>query len=271
MNTEELNYCDFRHNDKIAKVLHVAYPEMNWDAIVDIYSKMKNEFDGVSAPEMLVVDRFPFFQESLLEGILNEYRSTEYTIGIDLPVWINPKQNFNNKYVMILGEDPLRSNHFQEQNEKSKIIISSPFGTHSKLRREGYNSLMWKISQRILSTGYGLYYTDINKLWIGKHDTSNSSNKPSRPRKMTLPQVLRNNFDRTLQEEINLMNPIIAIAFGKVAQEALRSIDMQKTQKKCFPHTAARAKSWLPHTNGKPANYDNIIEAVVNGIPTLLK
>lgn len=86
MNTEELNYCDFRHNDKIATILHATYQEINWASIADIYSKMKNEFDGVSAPEMLVVDRFPFFMQSLLEGILNEYRSTEYRIGVDLPV-----------------------------------------------------------------------------------------------------------------------------------------------------------------------------------------
>ena len=78
-----------------------------------------------------------------------------------------------------------------EQNEKSKIIISSPFGTHSKDRREGYNSLMWKIAKKILATGYGLYFTDINKLWIGKHDPSNSS-KTSRPKKLMLPLALRN-------------------------------------------------------------------------------
>ena len=115
MNTEDLNYCDICQNNQVAKVLDVAYPEMNWNSISGVYSKMKNEFDGVSAPEMLIIDRSPFLPETLLEGILNEYKSTAYTIGVDLPVWITPKQGFRNKYVMILGEDPLRSNHFRAE------------------------------------------------------------------------------------------------------------------------------------------------------------
>lgn len=269
MNIKDLDYCNPSWNKKMEKILRFAYPEMKWDSIVEIYLKMKNEFDGVSGPEMLAIDRFPFFSETLLEGIQNEYASQEYTIGIDLPVWISSKENFNDKYVMILGEDPLRSDNFQEQNENGKIIISSPFGTHSEIRRRRYNSLMWKISKRILEVGYGLYFTDINKLWIGKHDKESRSNKKTRTKKLNLPEGIQNQFKVTLLKEIELINPVMSLAFGKVAEGVLSNLTKEKEICfKSFPHTAARAKDWIKYTSDKPAIHDNIVEAVISTIPT---
>ena len=90
-------------------------------------------------------------------------------IGMDLPTWFNIQDN---KHIMIVAQDPLRSSKWY--GECFDAVISSPFGLHSLEHRQNARGgkMMDLLVKRLIANGCGIYLTDANKFFVYDHKTT---------------------------------------------------------------------------------------------------
>jgi uracil-DNA glycosylase len=135
------------------------------------------------------------------------------TIGLDLPTWSNVING--NSTIMFVAQDPLRDkNQYGNCNE---IVISSPFGVHDAIHRNGrHGEVYYNIFSKIIEKGYGVYLTDIRKFYA----------EGSESKYFTKKNLER--YNQILQDEIDIVKPILIVAFGKDAKKSLVKIDHKK-------------------------------------------
>lgn len=160
---------------------------------------------------LLEVDQSLFTSVTCLNSIW------QYTnLGHDLPIWLdrplddtypqNPPDAFdfeNKKRIMIIGQDPLRSNL-----GPGKMFISSVFGLHSMDWRR--NLITTKIFNELLRKECCLYLTDFNKLYVESRTNS--------PKHVS---AFNKQFRSMLYDEINLFKPDLIVTWGVQASMRL--------------------------------------------------
>lgn len=169
------------------------------------------------------------------ESFKEKFHSSDYWVGFDLPLFIKADGNIKN--IMIVAEDPLRSQSDPNLIPfRSQILLSTPFATHLDWCRRALKEY-WDFHSTLLDEGYNVYMTDINKIWIQKDGNS---------KKERLPNDLIINFRRTLQAEIEMINPEVIVTYGRPAELALKSFSLDSKQKVIhFPHPSKTANgSW---------------------------
>lgn len=95
-----------------------------------------------------------------VDQILEPQLKDALNIGIDLPTWFNFKKE--NKKIMVVGMEPLR-----RYDAPGYATISSPFGLHHYHdKKSPSRNLMYKFIRELTEADFGVYITDISKLYF---------------------------------------------------------------------------------------------------------
>lgn len=183
------------------------------------YNDMRSNYDNRYQEWKFTTDSRPFQPEGkdrysqttsvvvpIYKPVFKKTLNNSSAIGIDLPTWYN--MNSPIKKVMFIAQDPLRDIKWYgggkgKEYNCSDIILSSPFGTHdAKHRNSRFGRLYFKIFQDLINTGYGIYLTDINKLYVG------TKTKELNESKLTEECV------KMLHQEIEIIKPDLIVTFG---------------------------------------------------------
>lgn len=178
------------------------------------YNDMRNNYDCINTEWSFTTEhkRFEPLETSTSIAVpiclqhYSEMLKDCSAIGVDLPTWYN--MNSQQKKIMFIAQDPLRSKDYYGGKKGSKyicndIILSSPFGTHDKIYRESrFGKLYFSIFQELISQDYGVYLTDINKFYVGVKSTSFKSSQ------------LKDDFQKMLEKEIEIIKPDLIVTFG---------------------------------------------------------
>lgn len=129
-------------------------------------------------------------------------------IGLDLPTWVNIKTD--NKRIMLIAQDPLRSAKWYEKCYDA--VISSPFGLHDATHRKKGNGgrMANLLISKLVQKGFAVYLTDANKFFIHNRETSK-----------TYSEKRINTYRKILQKELELLKPSICVCLGKRPSEVL--------------------------------------------------
>lgn len=148
-------------------------------------------------------------------------------IGVDLPTWFNMQEN--NKHIMIIAQDPLRS--IKRYGECTDAVLSSPFGQHDSTHRQWPNGgkMMHLLLGELLDKGYGIYLTDANKLFIYDHKTTD---------KFSTNHL--NSYTEIIRQEIDLVKPCTIVCLGRRAERMC--IKMGLIGILPMPHLSGRAR-----------------------------
>lgn len=130
--------------------------------------------------------------------------------------------------MFIVAEDPLRP----ETLPKEDIILATPFGTHIAQFRESKLKMNWQIVKHLLDNGYGVYQTDIFKLWLKQFPNN----------KIKFSKDTYNNFHKSLNKEMDVFQPELIITLGNHAFNAIQKLNLTSRVKVIsFPHSAGTA------------------------------
>lgn len=236
--------------NKVEAVLKIPYRINDYSVIEDQYEIFNNCFGDDSYKDSNL-NREVIEPITSDEKFLHSFRDdVNYVVGIDLPTFITTPNAKGT--IIVLGEDPLRENAMKN-NEPQPIILSTPFGVHLSICRKGKQKIYWEISERILTAGYNIYFTDINKIWMkGKGN----------PSKSKIPNDLKEKYLECLNKEIELFNPLLLITFGNKAKIASQQTKIDLEKKLSLPHPAARKNTWEKLIN-KSATNQNIVDYLI--------
>ncbi len=225
-------FCEFTPKEKneLIKIFQAAFKVTDTDEIFNIYNAFRDNFYGTSNPQRIEgIDRKIMFPKTDQKEILEKFFDSNYQIGIDLPVFIKPIIN-SEKSILIIAEDPLRDANTQYPD----IIVSTPFGTHLECLREKKLKHYWGITKALLDMGYNIYITDIKKVWI----------KNQYQKKVAVKGDFLQNFNRSLELELALIDPELIITYGNEAYKSLLELNIFKKQKHVhFPHPTGTANA----------------------------
>jgi hypothetical protein len=140
--------------------------------------------------------------------------------------------NENKPTVAVIAQDPKQGQDYE------KLVIGTPFGLHHKGSREKLKltKLYFDMLQDLLDLGYRVYLTDIWKMWVCN---------PENPYKSkTLPKVDQQNFLELLKPELEAIQSIAIITWGKPASNPIKSLNLE-TKHLEFPHpSGANGDTW---------------------------
>ena len=161
--------------------------------------------------------------------------------GIDLPILLSPAEGKSNGCVILVGESPLRKKKWEN------LIISTPFAIGFEPNLVKQCRRYKKIIQNIIDEGYSVYVTDIIKIW----DVNKAGKLPI------------SQFDIDfLGKEIQALNPLGVICWGKKAQRSMEKILGTNSNLKIvgIPHPSAM------NTACWKRNYPNDCDGTENSV-----
>lgn len=167
-------------------------------------------------------------------------------IGVDLPTWFNIQDN---KHIMIVAQDPLRSSKWY--GECFDAVISSPFGQQGLEHRKRANGgkMMSLLVEQIVSNGYGVYLTDANKFFIHDHKTTDMFSA-------THLDV----YAEIIRREIKLVMPAVIVCLGRRAEILCKKMGLQNIL--ALPHLSGTARGAIvrkfPKLESMGATAENI-------------
>ena len=207
---------DFRSlSDLLSRVITLTPAEFE-----GVYQGLRSSFDRLSDSPFR--DDFVRRPVALVSSTLVHSAALEHP-GIDLPCWIEIAPSGHR--IILLGQDPLRDDRYFSIEDKSTVVIGTPYSAHSaSLRERGNSARYWKIMRHLLGAGYNLYLTDVSKFWARDHK---------------VPPSAEQTYRMILQGELDLLAPsgsaAFVVAFGTRASAFLLG--------PAFPVTAKIAKA----------------------------
>ena len=169
-------------------------------------------------------------------------------IGVDLPTWFNIQDN---KHIMIVAQDPLRSNKWY--GECFDAVISSPFGQQDLGHRQRANGgkMMSLLVERLVSNGYGIYLTDANKFFIHDHKTTDMFSAAH-----------IDVYVEIIRREIEIVKPAVIVCLGKRAEILCKRMGLSNIL--ALPHLSGTARGAIvrrfPKLESIGATAENIAE-----------
>lgn len=162
-------------------------------------------------------------------------------VAVDFPSLIELNDGRVNKStIAIIGQDSKNDNDYEH------LVVGTPYGLHHKGSREELNrtKLYFEMIQVLLQLGYRVYLTDIFKLWV--------CNPARRYTGIRLPHSDRQCFLQLLQLELELMQPVAMITWGKQSCNTVYKLQLG-IQHLNFPHPSGAANgAWKRLINKTP-------------------
>lgn len=140
------------------------------------------------------------------------WRLDKRICGYDLPSFLCRKDNHEaeKRTVVLCATDPLRT-----WQQIPAVTVATPFGIHDpgiRTSRRSYG-LVWRIACKLADAGYGVWLTDVHKLWFGTL---------SQEGEREIPKDVYTAMHEVLWRELRQVAPERVVAFGGHANWALR-------------------------------------------------
>lgn len=184
--------------------------------LLRLYKALKANFDKDEWPAEVSTKR-DFFkpQDSLSK---KDYDRLE-TVACDLPSLLSRAKG---NTVMIVAQDPYSN------TSSPKVTVGTPYAMHIRACREKLHTKKYfQLIDVLLQQGYQTYLTDVYKIYI-------------RETKLKKEDCLR--FFNLLRQEIETINPIAIVTWGRVATNAVAKLNLQKSHYH-YPHPSGAARS----------------------------
>lgn len=184
-------------------------------ALKIISDRLRHEFYRGHAPDRQMPEIDP---EAWSTDLLQPYAGQH--LGYDLPCLLSADRIARGR-IMLCAQDPLRG------EGPAKLTVGTFFGIDSHYHRTRRHwGMIWQLVRSLVSTGYDVWVTDAIKVFAG-------------PRTIYMDEKLRNLCYSVMEKEISAFRPDKVVAFGSVAETALRGAkdDIQLVR---VPHPTAR-------------------------------
>lgn len=224
-----IKYCEFTPQDSeaIKEVFNTIFDVKDYPKIQEVYTIFKNNFYGVPPERKETIERYKILPRGCHGVILEQFTNSQYQIGIDLPVLLQPDQ-VSDKTVFIIAEDPLRD----FKNPQEGVVLSTPFATHLPGLRHKHLRIYWEVIQELVNHNCNVYLTDLFKLWIKQKDQE----------KVVFHGDLLTAFYQALEIEIASFHPQLIITYGQPACQAIQRMHLPPTiHHLAFAHPAPTA------------------------------
>ncbi|MTJ49095.1 uracil-DNA glycosylase family protein [Dolichospermum sp. UHCC 0259] len=191
------------------------------------------------------------------EKFHNDYYQNSPAIAVDLPSLMELKNDSVNKpTIAIIGQDPLTHNLCQE------VEVGTPYGLHHKNSREGDTKLYFEIIYDLLKDlNCRIYLTDVYKMWI---------KNPNDSKRRSLPEEDQERFIQLLKRELNIINPVGLIIWGRKAEKAVNKINLE-IKHKYLPHPSDANRRVLAKIIDGPVTHENKLKFYKESIKTIKK
>ena len=215
------------------------YPYTEWQKV---FTEDLKPFNGYSDTTSVTI---PLGNTQLGSDIKALHKGA---IGVDLPTWFNIQ---NNTHIMIVAQDPLRSNKWY--GECFDTVISSPFGLHSLEHRQNARGgkMMSLLVERLVNNGYGVYLTDANKFFIHDHKTTNM---------FSVAHI--DVYAEIIRQEIEIVKPTVIVCLGRSAERMCKKMGLSDILP--LPHLSGTARGAIvrrfPKSESIGATAENIAE-----------
>lgn len=174
------------------------------------------------------------------------FKMEDAVVSFDFPVWFNMAAE-GSRRIMFVTQDPV-SRDVKWYRDCRDALCTTVFGFHNPLWRNKGNGgkRMWLLAGKFVENGYGVYFTDGNKFAI--QTTEGDMIKPTEAQTAAYREMLK--------AEIGMVNPALIVAFGKTAEEVLKSLIPDEVPVISLPHFSGQAqgkiKEFFNWTEDKP-------------------
>lgn len=229
-----LSFCSFDEEqfDGIYHLLCRAF-KLSKPQLTRFYESLRAGFHQEDWPPAIFADRSFFSSRS--EAFQHKYDNAK-VIACDLPSLLS---RGGHKTVMIIAQDPLNSNPAED------VWIGTPYGLHiKKMREEKRTKLYMQLIEILLQHGYQTYLTDFYKIYV-KDAGFQRAERPL--------------FTDILKQEIEIINPVALITWGRDASNAVVAKLKPVLPHHSYPHPSGNARSAWKRRMGQVATNKNIL------------
>jgi hypothetical protein len=224
--------------------------------LAELYQKIDDNFHTHGYP--LQFTKRTFFQ-SKDEKFHNDYYQNSPAIAVDLPSLMELKNDSVNKpTIAIIAQDPYGKDLCQD------VIVGTPFGLHHKDSREKYppeTVFYFEIIYNLLEElNCKVYLTDAYKIWVGDHTKQKIERRQLRIKD-------RQRFIQLLKRELNIINPVGLIIWGRKAEKAVNKINLE-IKHKYLPHPSDANRRVLAKIIDGPVTHENKLKFYKESIKT---
>lgn len=187
-------------------------------ALESVSDRLRQEFYHGHAPNrsMPVIDT-----ENWKTTLLGSY--LDRPLGYDLPCLLSAERTSKGR-IMLCAQDPLRG------SGPAQLTVGTFFGIDSQYHRTRRHwGMIWQLIRSIVESGYDVWVTDAIKIFAG-------------PNIVMKDEKLRDLCFAVMAEEVSAFQPERIIAFGSVADGALRAATAGHEVVR-VPHPTARGIS----------------------------
>lgn len=227
--------------------------------LAELYKKIHDNFHIDGWPKQFTERNFFKSQD---EKFHNDYYQKSPVIAVDLPSLMELKNDSVNKpTIAIIAQDPYGKDLCQD------VIVGTPFGLHHKDSREKYppeTVFYFEIIYNLLEElNCKVYLTDAYKIWVGDHTKQKIERRQLRIKD-------RQRFIQLLKRELNIINPVGLITWGKEAKDAVNQINLG-IKHKYFPHpSGSNGAEWKKIIDGR-ITHENKLKFYKESIKSIKK
>lgn len=229
----QLKFCGFNQQqfdgicDLFCRSFETSKPELT-----RFYESLQKGFNLKDWPSPVFAERNFFSSQS--ESFQTKYNNAEI-IACDLPSLLS---RGGRNTVMIIAQDSYNS------TPATGMWIGTPYGLHvRKMREEKHTRHYMQMIDALLCKGYQTYLTDFYKVYVGG---------------LRLPKQDKQVFADILKQEIEVINPVALITWGKDASNAVARLKPIPPQYS-YPHPSGNARSAWKKRMGQKATNENIL------------
>jgi hypothetical protein len=239
-------YCQTQILEPIQGVLERSFTITYFKTLEESYQSFQRSFYNGETIDLQTIGRKNLCPITSDEWFLDRFHDPALSVGVDLPVLIG--REGASRRAFIIGEDPLR----KKEHHHGDIVLSTPYALHDPHFRKGPGLLYWDLSFWLMDRGFGIYYTDIKKVWVKDH-----AGKVNHGEKLAIPADLYEHFRESLIQEIKEFNPEVIITFGKDAHHSIAEMDLARKVVSFIHPTFTASRHWRTQYGIRPASRAN--------------
>ena len=234
----------FKGSAQAQKLLAARYMQMKKNCGNVPHDDSRWDLDGIIADKTDKAALLPVQHAMMGDcGTLANQLWNHPNFGLDMPTWMVKLGVNNPRRVMIVSQDPLRTNH-----KAGALVLSTPFGFHSvDYRSIGcQNHTLYCFVERLLEECEAcVYLTDCRKFYTS--DTFVNSHK----------RQLKVLFDKALHDELTAFAPDMIVTLGNHAADAIGA----KLPRDGLVVQSVNDRNVLAayHTGARPNHFKNVV------------
>lgn len=234
----------FKGSAQARTLLSARYVQMQKNCNNVSHDDSRWDLDGIIADKTDKAALLPVQHARMGDcGTLANQLWNHPNFGLDMPTWMIKLGVDNPRRVMIISQDPLRTNH-----KAGALVLSTPFGFHSADYRSicCQNHTLCCFVERLLEECEAcVYLTDCRKFYTS--DTFVNSHK----------RQFKVLFDKALHDELTAFAPDMIVTLGNHAADAIGA----KLPRDGLVVQSVNDRNVLAayHTGARPNHFKNVV------------